>query len=166
MDVKYKVVLLLVSKIASSSVEQQKEGVRELRLLAKWEADNRLAIAKAGAIPLILKLLSSSNDKVQENAVTTLLNLSICDTNKTSIVQADGSLDAILHALVSGFTMETKENAAALLFSLMIIEDFRPLIGQKAGIVEALLGLLHTGSPRGQKDGLKALFHIALCDEN
>lgn len=166
MDVKYQAVLPLVSKLASASVEQQKEGVRELRLLAKWEADNRLVIAKAGAIPLLLKLLFASDDKTQENAVTTLLNLSICDTNKAAIVQATGALDAILHALVSGLTMETKENTGALLYSLMTLEDHRPLIGQKLGMIDTLLDLLRVGSHRARKDALKALFLIALCADN
>ncbi|MCO5586538.1 hypothetical protein L7F22_040479 [Adiantum nelumboides] len=166
MDVKHLAVQPLVSKLASSSLEQQKEGVRELRLLAKWEADNRVAIAKSGAIPLLVKLLYSCDEKIQENAVTTLLNLSICDINKLAIIQASRALDAFVHALTSGHTMETKENTAALLFSLMVCEEHRPIIGQKAGIVAGLLDLLKTGSHRAQKDALKALFHIAICAEN
>lgn len=166
MDVQRHAAVPLVSKLASVSLDQQKEGVRELRLLAKWGPDNRLAIAQAGAIPLLLRLLSSSDEKIQENAVTTLLNLSICDINKKAILKAPHSLDVIQKALTSGLSMETKENTAALLFSLMTEEENRTKVGQKSGMIGALLNLLRVGLPRGRKDALKALFYIAICEEN
>ncbi|KAH7422144.1 hypothetical protein KP509_13G093000 [Ceratopteris richardii] len=157
----------IVSKLGSTSSQQQKEGVCELRLLAKLNDRNRIAIAKLDAIPLLLKLVYSSDDKIQENAVTALLNLSVSNVNRTAVMRsATRFLDAASYALTQGHTMETKANCAALLFSIMVREDYRPIIGRNERIVVPLLKLLQDGSHRGQRDALRALFHIALCAES
>ncbi|RLN28593.1 protein spotted leaf 11-like [Panicum miliaceum] len=67
----------LLSQLCSHDPEEQRSAAAELRLLAKRNANNRICIAEAGAIPLLLSLLSSSDLRTQEHAVTALLNLSI-----------------------------------------------------------------------------------------
>ncbi|KAG5102609.1 hypothetical protein JHK84_047578 [Glycine max] len=66
-----------------TSKQKQRAAAGELRLLGKRNADNRVCIAEAGAIPPLVDLLSSSDPRTQEHAVTTLLNLSINETYKT-----------------------------------------------------------------------------------
>ncbi|PON85607.1 hypothetical protein TorRG33x02_186090, partial [Trema orientale] len=73
----------------------------EIRLLAKRNADNRVAIAEAGAIPLLVTLLSTPDSCTQEHAVTALLYLSICEDNK-GIIVSSGAVPSIVHVLKKG----------------------------------------------------------------
>ncbi|KAF9615715.1 hypothetical protein IFM89_026130 [Coptis chinensis] len=97
----------------------------------------------------IIELLSSPDSRTQEHAVTTLLNLSINETNKVSIVNA-GAIPDIVDVLKNGI-MEARENAAATLFSLSVIDENKVAIGA-VGAIPALIDLLCHGSPRGKKD--------------
>jgi hypothetical protein len=54
----------------------------EIRLLAKNKPGNRLKIAKAGAVKPLISLVSSADSQLQENDVTMILNLSLCNENK------------------------------------------------------------------------------------
>ncbi|KAL2508185.1 U-box domain-containing protein 14 [Forsythia ovata] len=67
----------LLQKLANGNIEQQRAATGELHLLAKRNADNRVCIAEAGAIPLVVELLSSPDPRTQEHAVTALLNLAL-----------------------------------------------------------------------------------------
>lgn len=157
---------LLVEKLATGNAHVQKQVARELRLLSKAGADNRICIAEAGGIPLLLPLLSSSDAKSQEHAVTTLLNLSIIEDNKKDIVAA-GALDLIIEVLKSGHVMESRENAAAALFSLSVSDEVKVQIGSKFGAIPALVTLLREGSmQRGKKDAATALFNLAVYHGN
>ncbi|ERM98487.1 hypothetical protein AMTR_s00072p00171260 [Amborella trichopoda] len=153
----------LLQKLTSTNQEEQRAAAGELRLLAKRNADNRVCIAKAGAIPLLVDLLSSPDPRTQEHAVTALLNLSINDSNKGSIVMA-GAIPDIVDVLKSG-CMEARENAAATLFSLSVVDDNKVAIGA-AGAIPALVDLLCKGSPRGKKDAATALFNLCIYQGN
>ncbi|KAJ0101882.1 hypothetical protein Patl1_06649 [Pistacia atlantica] len=155
----------LVGKLAMGSPDIQRQAAYELRLLAKTGMDNRRIIAEAGAIPFLVTLLNSHDPRIQENAVTALLNLSIFDNNKILIVAA-GAMDNIIDVLESGKTMEARENAAAAIFSLSIIDDFKASIGAHAKAVPALLGLLREGTAAGKKDAATALFNLAVYNPN
>jgi hypothetical protein len=74
------VVAGLLHKLTSSQEDEQRAAAGELRLLAKRSDDNRICIAKAGAIHLFVKLLRTSDLRTQEHAVRALLNFSINDT--------------------------------------------------------------------------------------
>ncbi|CAI8604144.1 unnamed protein product [Vicia faba] len=121
----------LLDKLTSNDIEQQRAAAGELRLLAKRNADNRVCIAEAGAIPLLVELLSSGDPRTQEHAVTALLNLSINESNKGTIVNA-GAIPDIVDVLRNG-SMEARENAAATLFSLSVLDE------NKVAIVAALI---------------------------
>ncbi|KAI3981234.1 hypothetical protein MKX01_041373 [Papaver californicum] len=153
----------LIRKLASSILEDQRSAAGELRLLAKRNADNRVCIAEAGAIPLLINLLSTFDPRTQEHAVTALLNLSICEENKGSIVTC-GALPGIVHVLKRG-SMEARENAAATLFSLSVVDDNKVTIGG-SGAIPALVILLSEGSQRGKKDAATALFNLCIYQGN
>ncbi len=156
----------LVGKLVTGSPEAQKQAAYELRLLAKCSMDNRMCIADAGAIPLLVSLLSSKDSKTQENAVTALLNLSIFDKNKVLIMAAE-ALDPIIEVLRSATSMEARENAAATLFSLSVVDDYKVQIGSKPMAINALVVLLHDGTPqRGKKDAATALLNLAVYHDN
>jgi len=156
----------LVGKLMTGSPEVKKQAAYELRLLAKCSMDNRMCIADAGAIPLLVTLLESNDSKTQENAVTALLNLSIFDKNKTIIVDS-GALDPIIEVLRSATSMEARENAAATLFSLSVVDDYKVQIGSKPMAIAALVVLLRDGTPeRGKHDAATALINLAVCNAN
>lgn len=153
----------LLEKLANGNPEQQRSATGELRLLAKRNADNRVCIAEAGAIPLLVELLSSQDPRTQEHAVTALLNLSINDGNKGTIVNA-GAIPDIVDVLRNG-SMEARENAAATLFSLSVIDENKVAIGA-AGAIPALINLLCEGTPRGKKDAATAIFNLSIYQGN
>lgn len=153
----------LLDKLASNNIEQQRAAAGELRLLAKRNADNRVCIAEAGAIPPLVDLLSSSDPRTQEHAVTALLNLSINESNKGTIVNA-GAIPDIVDVLKTG-SMEARENAAATLFSLSVLDENKVQIGA-AGAIPALIKLLCEGTPRGKKDAATAIFNLSIYQGN
>lgn len=155
----------LVGKLAMGSVEIQRQAAYELRLLAKTGMDNRRIIAEAGAIPFLVTLLSSHDHRIQENAVTALLNLSIFDNNKL-LIMAAGAVDSIINVLETGKTMEARENAAAAIFSLSMIDDCKVTIGAHPRAFPALVGLLREGTTAGKRDAATALFNLAVYNAN
>ncbi|CAJ1976728.1 unnamed protein product [Sphenostylis stenocarpa] len=154
---------VLLDKLASNNIEHQRAAAGELRLLAKRNADNRVCIAEAGAIPPLVDLLSCSDPRTQEHAVTALLNLSINESNKGTIVNA-GAIPDIVDVLKNG-SMEARENAAATLFSLSVLDENKVQIGA-AGAIPALIKLLCEGTPRGKKDAATAIFNLSIYQGN
>lgn len=155
----------LVGKLATGSRDIQRQAAYELRLLAKTGMDNRRIIAEAGAIPFLVTLLCSPDSRIQENAVTALLNLSIQENNKM-LIMAAGAMDSIVEVLQSGKTMEAKENAAATIFSLSIIGENKAIIGAHPRAIPALVRLLGEGTTAGKRDAATALFNLALFNVN
>ncbi|XP_028208275.1 U-box domain-containing protein 14-like [Glycine soja] len=153
----------LLDKLTSNDIEQQRAAAGELRLLGKRNADNRVCIAEAGAIPPLVDLLSSSDPRTQEHAVTTLLNLSINESNKGAIVNV-GAIPDIVDVLKNG-SMEARENAAATLFSLSFLDENKVQIGA-AGAIPALIKLLCEGTPTGKKDVATAIFNLSIYQGN
>ncbi|GAV77194.1 Arm domain-containing protein/U-box domain-containing protein/KAP domain-containing protein [Cephalotus follicularis] len=156
-------IIVLLERLANGNAEEQRAAAAELRLLAKRNADNRVCIAEAGAIPLLVELLSSPDTRTQEHAVTALLNLSINDSNKGTIVNA-GAIPDIVDVLKHG-SMEARENAAATLFSLSVVDENKVAIGA-AGAIPALIKLLCEGTPRGKKDAATAIFNLSIYQGN
>ncbi|GLJ38172.1 hypothetical protein SUGI_0777200 [Cryptomeria japonica] len=55
-------------QLSCRETDVQRAAVEEIRLLAKRNSDNRILIAEAGAIPHLVKLLSSTDAKFQGHA--------------------------------------------------------------------------------------------------
>lgn len=153
----------LLLKLRSGQADMQRAAAGELRLLAKRNVENRVCIAEAGAIPLLIGLLSTEDLKTQEHAVTALLNLSINDANKGIIVNA-GAIKPIVEVLKNG-SKEARENAAATLFSLSVVDENKVTIGS-LGAIPALVDLLKDGTARGKKDAATALFNLSIYQGN
>ncbi|KAF3446896.1 hypothetical protein FNV43_RR12076 [Rhamnella rubrinervis] len=103
------------------------------------------------------------HSKIQEHAVTALLNLSIDDVNKRLITR-EGAIPAIIEILQNG-SIEAKENSAATLFSLSMIDENKVTVGFSNGI-PPLVDLLQNGTIRGKKDAATALFNLSLNQAN
>ncbi|XP_002526006.2 U-box domain-containing protein 11 [Ricinus communis] len=153
----------LVRKLSSRSVEERRAAVSEIRSLSKRSTDNRILIAEAGAIPVLVNLLTAEDVPIQENSVTAILNLSIYESNKGLIMLA-GAVPSIVQILRAG-SVEARENAAATLFSLSLGDENKIIIGA-SGAIPALVELLENGSPRGKKDAATALFNLCIYQGN
>lgn len=153
----------LVRKLSSRSIEERRAAVAEIRSLSKRSTDNRILIAEAGAIPVLVNLLTCEDNQTQEHAVTSILNLSIFENNKGLIMLA-GAVPSIVQILRAG-SMEARENAAATLFSLSLADENKIIIGA-SGAITALVDLLENGSTRGRKDAATALFNLCIYQGN
>uniref|UniRef100_A0A5B6ZM13 RING-type E3 ubiquitin transferase n=1 Tax=Davidia involucrata TaxID=16924 RepID=A0A5B6ZM13_DAVIN len=153
----------LVRKLSSQSIEENRAAVAEIRSLSKRSTDNRILIAEAGAIPVLVNLLITEDSLTQEHAVTSILNLSIYENNKGLIMLA-GAIPSIVQVLRAG-SMEARENAAATLFSLSLADENKIIIGA-SGAIPALVELLQNGSTRGKKDAATALFNLCIYQGN
>ncbi|KAI3447848.1 hypothetical protein Pfo_004513 [Paulownia fortunei] len=155
-------VSFLVNKLmAPQTSEVVNRLVHELRVLAKTDSDSRACIAEAGALPLLVKVLGSENPSLQVNAVTTILNLSILEANKTRIMETDGVLNGVIEVLRSGASWEAKGNAAATIFSLTGVHAYRKKLGKKTRVVMALLDLARTGPTNPKRDAMMAILNLA-----
>ncbi|KAJ0024900.1 hypothetical protein Pint_09230 [Pistacia integerrima] len=153
----------LVKKLSSSDLKVQRATVKKIRLLSKENPENRILIANSGGISPLVQLLSYPDSKIQEHAVTALLNLSIDETNKRQIAQ-EGAIPAIIEVLENG-SKEARENSAAALFSLSMLDENKITIGLSNGI-PPLVDLLQNGTITGKKDAVTALFNLSLNHSN
>nr|XP_004253124.1 U-box domain-containing protein 15-like [Solanum lycopersicum] len=156
-------VLSLIQDLSSSHLEVQRKAVKEIRMLSKENPENRTLIVNRGGIPPLVHLLSYPDSRIQEHAVTALLNLSIDETNKNLISKEEPIL-AIIEILQNG-NVGAKENSAAALFSLSMLDENKEAIGSLNGI-PPLIELLKNGTIRGKKDAITALFNLCLNEQN
>ncbi|KAG4931568.1 hypothetical protein AAZX31_17G223300 [Glycine max] len=153
----------LVADLHSSSIDDQKQAAMEIRLLAKNKPENRIKIAKAGAIKPLISLISSPDLQLQEYGVTAILNLSLCDENK-EVIASSGAIKPLVRALNSG-TATAKENAACALLRLSQVEENKAAIG-RSGAIPLLVSLLESGGFRAKKDASTALYSLCTVKEN
>ncbi|KAF6155402.1 hypothetical protein GIB67_019928 [Kingdonia uniflora] len=168
MEVKRITVRSLVKRLSSVSEQTQTMAICELRLMSKQDPETRSLISESEeAIPILTETLYSSSPIAQENAVATLLNLSI--SNRDRLMSTRGLLDALSHLLrLPSATHDSIQIAAATLYSLLTVDHYRPIIGAKRDIIFGLVSIVSNvnSPPRSIKDGLKALFGISLYPLN
>ncbi|KAJ0053877.1 hypothetical protein Pint_01474 [Pistacia integerrima] len=162
--------LSLLEKM-SATLAEQREAAKELRLLTKRIPSFRALFGESlDAIPKLLSPLSESKSKsgihpnLQEDVITTLLNLSIHDSNKKLVAETPMVIPLLMEALRSG-TIETRSNAAAALFTLSALDSNKELIG-KSGALKPLIDLLDEGHTLAMKDVASALFNLCIFHEN
>ncbi|KAG6547989.1 hypothetical protein Mapa_010811 [Marchantia paleacea] len=157
---------VLASEDPNVLSEEKRAATRELCQFAKSSRDHCHHIVEAGVLPPLSKLLSPSHDEsTQEEAIATLLLLSINDENKRAMASS-GVIKPIVELLKHG-SMEARENAAATLFSLSIVDENKVSIGVTDAI-PALVELLamEKASPRAHKDAAIALMTLSIYQGN
>ncbi|KAE8662769.1 U-box domain-containing protein 16 [Hibiscus syriacus] len=159
-------VSFLVNKLSGSpSMETANAVIYELRALAKTDSDTRASIAEAGAIPILVRYLApgvgSEHPNLEVNAVTTILNLSILEVNKTKIMETDGALNGVIEVLRSGATWEAKGNAAATIFSLSDMHAYRRRLGRRTRVIKGLMDLAKQGPTNTKRDALVTILNLA-----
>ncbi|XP_073291558.1 U-box domain-containing protein 9-like [Primulina huaijiensis] len=155
----------------SSSASDQKEAAKELRLLTKRMPSFRALFSESvDFIPQLLSPLSKSKSQtefhleLQEDLITTLLNLSIHDNNKKLVAETPVVIPLLMDALRSG-TIETRSNAAAALFTLSALDSNKELIG-KSGALKPLIDLLNEEYSITMRDTASAIFNLCIIHEN
>lgn len=163
--------LSLLEKMSSTSRLDQKKAAKEFRLLTKRTPSFRALFGESlDAIPQLLSPLSETKREaevhpdLQEDLITTLLNLSIHDSNKKLVAETSMVIPLLMDALRSG-TIETRSNAAATLFTLSALDSNKALIG-KSGALRPLIDLLDEGHPSAMKDVASAIFNLCIILEN
>ncbi|KAF8006792.1 hypothetical protein BT93_K0952 [Corymbia citriodora subsp. variegata] len=162
--------LYLLEKM-SSDISEQKGAAKELRSLTKRMPSFRALFGESpDAIAQLLSPLSERQSQngthldLQEDVITTLLNLSIHDSNKKLVAEIPSVIPLLMDALRSG-TIETKSNAAAALFTLSALDSNKTLIG-KSGALKLLIDLLDDGHPLAMTDVASAIFNLCIIHEN
>ncbi|KAL5200163.1 hypothetical protein ABZP36_021366 [Zizania latifolia] len=153
----------LVKDLSSPHLDVQRKAVKKIRTLSKENPENRLLVTDSGGIPALIGLLPYPDKKIQENTVTSLLNLSIDEGNKVLIAKG-GAIPLIIEVLRNG-SVEGQENSAAALFSLSMVDENKVAIGTLGGIAP-LVQLLQDGTVRGKKDASTAIFNLILNNPN
>ncbi|XP_021800777.1 U-box domain-containing protein 9-like isoform X2 [Prunus avium] len=153
----------------SSSLSDQKEAAKELRLLTKRSSPFRALFGESiETIPQLLSPLSpgqaDTDPDLQEDLITTLLNLSIHDNNKRLVAEHPLVIPLLIESLISG-TIQTKSNAAATFFTLAAIDSNKIIIGT-SGALNPLIALLDEGHPLAMKDVASAIFSLCSVLEN
>ncbi|KAF7101621.1 hypothetical protein CFC21_102898 [Triticum aestivum] len=153
----------VVEALSSIHPDVQRKAAKKIRMLSKESPENRALIVGNGGIPTLIGLLAYPDKKVQENTVTSLLNLSIDHGNKLLITKG-GAIPPIIEILRNG-SAEGQENSAATLFSLSMLDENKATIGTLGGIAP-LVELLTNGTVRGKKDAATAIFNLILNQQN
>ncbi|KAK9069038.1 hypothetical protein SSX86_013154 [Deinandra increscens subsp. villosa] len=164
--------LSLLKKLSSTIVSEQKQAAKTLRLLTKKFPSFRAFFGESSnAIPQLLaplsQMIKNKTDldlDLQEDLITTLLNLSIHDNNKKVVAETPMAIAVLLDALKSG-TIETRSNAAATLFTLSALDSNKTIIG-KSGALRPLIDLLDSGNALAMKDAASAIFSVCILHEN
>ncbi|KAI7740901.1 hypothetical protein M8C21_027218 [Ambrosia artemisiifolia] len=156
-------VIILIQNLYSSELQVQRKAVTKIRMISRESPENRVLIAEKGGIPPLVLLLSYPDSKIQEHAVTALLNLSIDEKIKKQVSE-EAPIPAIIEILQYG-TTGAKENSAAALYSLSMLDENKALIGSSNGI-PPLIALLAEGTIRGRKDAATALFNLTIPQSN
>ncbi|CAA0836039.1 U-box domain-containing protein 9 [Striga hermonthica] len=158
----------LLDKMSTSS--EQKEAAKQLRLLTKSNPAFRALFGEYhNSIPKLVSPLSQKNgvhlDHLQEDIITTLLNISIHDDNKKLVAETPMVIDFLIDALKKTCSIETRSNAAAALFTLSALDSNKALVG-KSGALKPLIELLDEGHPLAMKDVASAIFNLCIIHEN
>eukprot|EP00897_Mesotaenium_endlicherianum_P000944 jgi/Mesen1/10850/ME000093S10365 len=154
---------LLISDAKSPSTDVNRAAVRQLRLMSRASDENRGAIGAQGGVRPLLDLANSEDHEIQEEAVITLLNLSINNSNKRTMPSV-GAIEEFVAIMRTG-SQEMRENATAALFSLSVVDENKVLISS-AGAIGPIVDVLQGGSDQGKRDACKALFNLSVLTAN
>ncbi|KHN41479.1 U-box domain-containing protein 15 [Glycine soja] len=133
--------------------------MEKIHMLSKEIQENRVFVAEHGGIPPLVQLLCYPDSKIQEHAVTTLLNLSIDEGNK-SLISTKGVIPTIIEVLENG-SYVAKENSAVALLSLLMLDEIKDIVGQSNGF-PPLVDLLRNRTITRKKDVVTAIFNLSI----
>ncbi|KAJ8558468.1 hypothetical protein K7X08_005234 [Anisodus acutangulus] len=159
----------LLETLSSSNVSAQKKAAKQVRVLTKQIPSLRAVIGESSdAVTKLLNPLLSGNvnahPDLQEDLITTVLNVSIHDSNKKLVAENPIVIPLLIESLKFG-TLEARSNSAAALFTLSALDSNKQII-VKAGALKPLIDLLEEGQTLAMKDAASAIFNLSIVHEN
>lgn len=159
----------LLEKLSSSTLSDKKAAAKEIRQITKRSPSFRAHFGEVtNAVSYIIEPFSSGladmDPELQENLITTILNLSIHDINKKLFAENPPVIPLLIQALKLG-NIEARSNAAAALFTLSALDSNKYIIGE-LGALKPLIELLEEGHPPAMKDAASAIFSLCIVLEN
>ncbi|XP_057808494.1 U-box domain-containing protein 9-like [Salvia miltiorrhiza] len=153
----------------SSTLFEQKEAAKKLRQLTKRTPSIRVLFAdRENAVSQLVAPFAQPNIQdhpdLQEDIITTILNISIHDNNKKRVAETPTVIPILKNAVTSG-TAQIRSNAAAALFTLCALDSNKEMIG-RSGALGPLITLLDEGHDIGMKDAASAIFSMCILLEN
>ncbi|KAJ0244344.1 U-box domain-containing protein 9 [Hirschfeldia incana] len=158
----------LLCKVSSSNLQDQKSAAKKLRLLTRNGTVFRALFGESSdeITRLVNPLLHGCQDEhLQEDVITTLLNISIHDDNNKKLVCENPNVIPLLIDALRRGTVATRSNAAAAIFTLSALDSNKVIIG-KSGVLKPLIDLLEEGNPLAIKDVAAAIFTLCIAHEN
>lgn len=129
----------LVSMLSSPSMEAQDASMQALLNLAIRHERNKVKIVKAGAVPVLVKLLQSENATLRESAAAVVLTLSASNSNKP-VIGSSGAMTHLVDILMCG-SVQGRVDAVMALYNLSTYADnLMPIL--TAGAISPLILLL------------------------
>ncbi|KAK6791805.1 hypothetical protein RDI58_010886 [Solanum bulbocastanum] len=154
---------------SNDDVPEKIKAAKQVRMLTKQFPSLRAFFEEDSiAVTKLLDPLMSGNvndhPKLQEDLITTVMNISIHDANKKLIATNPVVIPLLVESLTFG-TLETRSNSAAALCALSLLESNKCII-MKAGALEPLVKLLDEGPLLAMKDAAAAIYSLSLVKEN
>ena len=153
----------LVAGLRSMDMTVQATSARGLARLSANNADNKVMVAAAGAIPPLVALLRSSSACVQRSASGALRNLSFNDDNRIKVAAA-GAIPPLV-ALLRSSSTGVQEQAAGALTNLSANNDNQVKVAA-AGAIPPLVALLSSSSAGVQEQAARALTNLSANNDN
>ncbi|XP_078443341.1 ARM repeat superfamily protein [Wolffia australiana] len=144
------------------------DAAKDVRRLAKDDAEARETLAMLGAIPPLVSMIKSPDPELQEASLYALLNLGVGnDRNKAAIVEA-GAVHKMMALVEASATPSAAEAIAASFLSLSALDANRALIGSSGAIRFLVETFRHPSASSGQarEDALRAIVNLSVVAEN
>lgn len=149
---------LLVKLLISGSNQGRKDALTTLNNLTILPG-NRPRVVRAGAIPILVHLLSLRKVDLLEKIVALLCSLASIEEGRSTIADTEGGIAVLAEILDSG-SIKEKEHAAATLLLLCTNSLQHSQLVLREGVIPALVSLSMGNSPRGQDKAQKLLQHF------
>ncbi|CAA7033243.1 unnamed protein product [Microthlaspi erraticum] len=161
----------LLNRISSpSSVEDQISAAKELRLQSKLFGSVRAFFAAGDTIAQLLSPISDSdvavdsNPKLQKNIITTLLNISKLEQNKTLLAENPLVITLLTKSLKQG-EVKTRRNAAQALLSLSSV-DSNKIVICNGETLKTLMDVIKDGEFSVSRLAVSVVSHLCRLPEN
>ncbi|KAH0682971.1 hypothetical protein KY290_021562 [Solanum tuberosum] len=160
---------LLDTLSSNDDVLEKMKAAKLVRILTKRFPPLRAFFQEDSvAVTKLLHPLMSGNvndhPKLQEDLITTVMNISLHDPNKKLIATNPVVIPLLVESLKFG-TLETRSNSAAALCTLSSLESNKCII-MKAGALEPLVKLLDEGPLLAMKDAAATIVSLGVVKEN
>ena len=149
---------LLVQLLISGSNQGRKDALTTLYNLT-ISFGNRPRVVRAGAIPILVHLLSLRKVDLLEKIVALLYILASIEEGRSTIANTEGGIAVLAEILDTG-SIKEKEHAAATLLLLCTSSLQHSQLVLREGVIPALVSLSVGNNPRAQDKAQKLLQHF------